>query len=152
MIYIRKAETQDASLLTGIKVRALGEQLKKWYGKSYKEEVLYEFMENELTLMKQYDVYKILLNHEIIGGFLLDYFENNKARIEDFVIDPMFQGNGYGLRVVQMMEKAHSDIKEWSLSTLYTSEDSQRFYERAGYIEEKRDAEEVWYRKVMKKE
>ena len=34
-------------------------------------------------------------------------------RFEDFVIDPIYQGNGYGYKVMQLIEKMHQDIKEW---------------------------------------
>lgn len=149
MIYITKAEEKDATMLTDIKVRALEHAIFLRYGKKKRRVSLHDVIEPEEMLMKKYQVYKIVHNDKIIGGFLLDNFEENKMRVEDFVIEPVYQGRGYGLHVLHLVEKVHPDVKEWSLSTLADSLSNQRMYEKAGYVEVDRDEDEVQYRKVI---
>lgn len=150
MLYVRRAEVEDASLLTDIKVRALENEIHMHYGKRRRGISAYSVIEAEIMLMKRYQVYKILEDNKIIGGFFLDNFAKQKMRVEDFAIEPAYQGKGYGLQVLQQVEKAHPDIKEWSLSTLAFSTGNQHMYEKAGYEEIERSEEEVWYRKEIK--
>lgn len=149
VIYIARAEEKDAKLLTDIKVRALEHEVFMRYGRMRRGISLYDVIETETVLMKKYQVYKIVHNNKIIGGFFLDNYEENKMRVEDLAIEPKYQGRGYGLQVLQMVEEVHPDVKEWSLSTLAHSSSNQQMYEKAGYVEIDRDEEEVQYRKVI---
>lgn len=69
-------------------------------------------------------------------------------RFEDFVIDPIYQGNGYGFKVMQLVEKMHPDIKEWQLSTPVFSVGNQHLYTKFGYIEISRNDDEIEYVKL----
>ncbi len=149
MIYIRKAEYEDARILAKIKVHALKQELQRYYGRTYSLESLYNAIEDEHSLMRQFSVYKVMLNNEIIGRFMLDNYESGKMRVEDFVIGPEYQSYGYGLRVLQMMEASHPYIKSWILSALARSTDNQSLYQKAGYVEIERDDVEVKYEKVI---
>ena len=69
-------------------------------------------------------------------------------RFEDFVIDPKYQGNGYGYKVMQLIEKMHPDIKEWKLSTPVFSAGNQHLYTKFGYREISRNDDEIEYLKI----
>lgn len=148
MICIKRAEEKDAEILHNIKVRAFDQEVKRYYG-TCQSLADYRSVETEYELMKQHLVYKVLVNLEIIGGFLLDNFSEGKMKVEDFAIDPEYQGEGYAREVLKLIEEEHPTVKEWLLSALVMNQKSQRIYREAGYEEVKRDEEEVWFRKKM---
>ena len=70
-------------------------------------------------------------------------------RFEDFVINPSYQGNGYGTVVMGIVENQYPKVKEWHLSTPVFSASNQHLYEKLGYIEVDRNAEEIEYIKKI---
>ena len=149
MIYIKRAEKKDAKKLTDIKVHALMRDMQLYYEEKIGLEMVYNVIEDELFLMKRYIVYKIMRNSEIIGRFLLDPYDKGKMRVEDFAIVPEYQGRGYGLQVLQMIEEAYPYVKKWTLSALARKIENQYMYQKAGYKEIERDDTEVKYQKVV---
>lgn len=72
-------------------------------------------------------------------------------RFEDFVILPSYQGNGYGYKAMDLVEKAYPHIKKWFLSTLIFSLGKQHLYEKFGYKEMSRNHDEIEYCKHIDK-
>ena len=70
-------------------------------------------------------------------------------RFEDFVIDPIYQSNGYGYKVMQTIEEMYPEIVEWQLSTPVFSIGNQHLYIKFGYKEILRHDEEIEYVKIM---
>ena len=70
-------------------------------------------------------------------------------RFEDFVIAPEFQGRGYGLKTLQLVEQSYPNIKKWFLSTPIFSVGNQHLYEKFGYCEIGRNDEEIEYCKMV---
>lgn len=144
MITISKACIEDAPVLTSIKNCALDQELRKYFGRGGRP-ADYDSVDVELELMQEYDVYKILLNGNIIGEFLMQWVSDEVVELEDFAIAPEFQGNGYGYRVLQMIEEMYPSVREWRFSTLAISVGSQHLYEKAGFYVLWKNDEEVRY-------
>ncbi|QSX06512.1 GNAT family N-acetyltransferase [Sedimentibacter sp. zth1] len=149
MIEIKKAMIEDAQIITDIKTRAFNKEINTYLGRNGGPPG-YDKVESEIYIIKNMIAYKIELNNQIIGGFFLIPLSNNKMRFEDFVIEPIFQGNGYGLKVMQLVEEAYPDIYEWQLSTPVFSIGNQHLYTKFGYIECSRNEHEIEYKKQIK--
>ena len=106
-------------------------------------------MESEIDIIANFIAYKIVLNNNIIGGLFLIPNGGSKMRFEDFVIDPRYQGNGYGFKVMQLIEKMHPDVNEWKLSTPVFSVENQHLYTKFGYQEISRNDDEIEYVKLI---
>lgn len=144
MITIRKAAREDAQILTDIKNCALDRELRKYLGRGGRP-VGYDDASAELMLMREYDVREILLDEKIIGGFFMQWVSGTVVEIEDFAIAPEYQGQGYGFRVLKLIEDMYPDVYEWRLSALSISVGNQHLYEKAGYVVVGRDDVEVRY-------
>lgn len=70
-------------------------------------------------------------------------------RFEDFVINPNYQGKGYGYNVMKLIEEAYSYISEWQLSTPIFSVGNQHLYKKFGYVEVSRNEDEIEFVKII---
>lgn len=148
MIEIRRALLKDAETITEIKIKAYNKEINTYLGRNGGPPG-YDKVESEINIITNLIAYKIVLDNKIIGGLFLIPIERNKMRFEDFVIDPIYQGNGYGYKVMQLIDEMHSDIVEWQLSTPVFSIGNQHLYTKFGYKEISRDDEEIEYVKIM---
>lgn len=149
MIRLKRAEVEDAEQITNIKILAYNKEINTYLGRDGGPPG-YDKIESEIDIINRFIAYKILLDDEIIGGLFLYLEGNTIMHFEDFVIHPQHQGNGYGYKVLCMVEKLHPDVKEWRLSTPVFSVGNQHLYEKFGYIEINRDEDEIYYRKFLK--
>lgn len=144
MISIERARLEDANRITEIKIAAFNKEINTYLGRNGGPPG-YDQVESEIDIIKNLIAYKILLDEEIIGAFFLIPQGEEKMQFEDFVIHPDYQGNGYGYRVLELVEEQHASIKEWYLSTPVFSVGNQHLYEKFGYVETDRDEDEVRY-------
>lgn len=149
MITIEKAELEDAQVITDIKTAAFNKEINTYLGRNGGPPG-YDKVESEIDIINNLIAYKILLDDEIIGAFFLIPIESRKMRFEDFVINPEYQGRGYGYKVLQLAEQFYPDIDEWYLSTPVFSVGNQHLYEKFGYVEIRRDDDEIEYCKMTK--
>lgn len=144
MLTIERAMLEDAKLITEIKTCAFNKEINTYLGRNGGPPG-YDKVESEIDIINNLIAYKIMLDNNLIGAFFLIPLENEKMRFEDFVIHPMYQGKGYGYKVLQLVEERYSDIKEWYLSTPVFSIGNQHLYEKFGYCEISRNSDEIEY-------
>ncbi|WP_297417897.1 GNAT family N-acetyltransferase [Clostridium sp.] len=148
MLEIKKANINDAQQITEIKTRAFNKEINTYLGRDGGPPG-YDKVESEIDIIRKFISYKIELDNQIIGALFLIPLEKNKMRFEDFVIEPSFQGRGYGYRVMELVEKMHPDINEWKLSTPIFSIGNQHLYKKFGYVEVSRNDDEIeFYKKI----
>ena len=148
MITIERAKKEDAEVITRIKTAAFNKEINTSLGRDGGPEG-YNTVESELQIIENLLAYKILLNDKIIGAFFLIPEGTEIMHFEDFVIDPEYQGKGYGYKTLCMSEKLYPAIKEWKLSTPVFSVGNQHLYEKFGYKETERNDDEIFYSKVI---
>lgn len=148
LLAIHKASIDDARLITDIKIKAFNKEINTYLGRNGGPPG-YDKVESEIDIINSFIAYKIELDNIIIGALFLIPLSDNKMRFEDFVIDPLFQGKGYGYKVMNLIEKTYSDINEWQLSTPVFSVGNQHLYKKFGYVEVSRDADEIEYIKKI---
>lgn len=148
MISIERAMLEDANRITEIKIAAFNKEINTYLGRDGGPPG-YDKVESEIDIITNLIAYKILWKQQIIGAFFLIPQEDGRMLFEDFVIHPDYQGNGYGYRVLELVEKEYASVKEWYLSTPVFSVGNQHLYEKFGYVEIDRDEEEVRYCKKI---
>jgi GNAT superfamily N-acetyltransferase len=149
MIKIKRAVEKDAQIITDIKTRAYNKEINTYLGRNGGPPG-YDKVESEIDIIENLIAYKIQLDKQIIGGFFLIPLCDKKMRFEDFVIEPIYQGNGYGYKVMTLVEEVYTDICEWQLSTPVFSVGNQHLYTKFGYAEVSRNEDEIEYVKQIK--
>lgn len=144
MLEIKKAKINDAQLITEIKIRAFNKEINTYLGRNGGPPG-YDKVESEIDIIKKFIAYKIELNNQIIGAVFLISIGESKMRFEDFVIEPSFQGKGYGYMVMELIEKMYPNINEWQLFTPVFSIGNQHLYKKFGYVEVSRNEDEIEY-------
>lgn len=150
MIKIEHANVEDAKTITDIKIAAFNKEINTYLGRNGGPPG-YDKVESEIDIINNFIALKIILDEVIIGALFLIPIENNKMRFEDFVIDPTYQGKGYGFKAMELVEELYPDISEWQLSTPVFSAGNQHLYQKFGYVEVSRNDDEVEYVKFIKK-
>jgi GNAT superfamily N-acetyltransferase len=148
LLEIKKAKIEDAQLITDIKTKAFNKEINTYLGRNGGPPG-YDKLESEIHIIEKFIAYKIELDNQIIGAFFLISLADSKMRFEDFVIEPSFQGKGFGYIVMELVEKTYPHINEWQLSTPVFSIGNQHLYKKFGYVEVSRNEEEIEYIKKI---
>lgn len=148
MITIERAQKEDAEVITKIKEVAFNKEINTYLGRDGGPPG-YNKVESELDIIDRFWAYKILLDNEIIGAFFLYPERTEIIHFEDFVIEPKYQGKGYGYKVLCTVQELYPQIREWKLSTPIFSVGNQHLYKKFGYIEIARDSDEIFYSKII---
>lgn len=100
-------------------------------------------------MMEGGNLYTVTNQHTIIGGAVLfPNVEQKELYIGRIFIDPVHFQKGYGLAIMEQMERIHPgflcklDTPVWNIRT-------NRFYTKLGYQETGRDEETVYYQKQV---
>lgn len=102
-----------------------------------------------IGMMNQGHLFSATENETVIGGALL--FKDASA--PDFLyvgrifIDPALFGQGYGIRLMELIENLNPEITLFCLDTPVWNTRTNRLYRKLGYEETRRDDEMVYYRK-----
>ena len=132
MISIKRAEKADAAEITKIKIAAFNKEINTYLGRDGGPSG-YNKVESELGIIENHLAYKILLDERIIGGFFLYYEGGDILHFEDFVINPEYQGNGYGKELVSFAENKISE--KYNEIILHASLPAKAIYLKKGYKE-----------------
>lgn len=80
----------------------------------------------------------------------LGNMQNRWHKIADRIfVEPKYFRKGYGIFIMQEIERIFSDAKEIFLDTLVWNIRTNAFYQKPGYIEYKKDDEFIYYIKKI---
>lgn len=144
MISLKRATFEDAKIITEIKTRAYNQEINTYLGRNGGPPG-YDSIDSEIDIINSLIAYKICLNTTIIGAFFLIPKDDLTMYFEDFVIDPCYQGNGYGFKTLKLLESMYPHIKSWYLTTPIFSIGNQHLYKKFGFKEISRDEDEITY-------
>ena len=142
-INLMRADLLDAKQFAYIKAEAYADDRLKskpyedkvpdWYnGEWYKGLAIID--ETEATrLIENYYCYMILLEQTPIGIFWLHHETEDSLSLEDFCILPIYQGKGYGTKVLMLIEELYPSNNIWTLGTPYFCTRNRHLYEKVGY-------------------
>lgn len=106
-----------------------------------------------IDMMNQGRLFAALEGEKIVGGAVLFH----DASAPDFLyvgrifIDPRLFRQGYGIGLMKLIEDMNPETTVFCLDTPIWNARTNRFYQKLGYEEIRRDDEMVYYRKTLTK-
>jgi len=94
--------------------------------------------------------WKITFDGRIAGAFILWVLPDGNNILGNIFVDPAMQDLGIGTQAWQFIESTYTDAVSWQLETPIWAKKNLHFYEKLGFVREKVEGEDVYYRKVMK--
>ena len=75
----------------------------------------------------------------VIVGSVRGFAEGDTCQIGRLTVEPRCQGQGIGRRLLEAVEEAFRGVRRYELFTGHRSERNLRLYDRAGYVEFRRE-------------
>ena len=147
MMELTKANTSDALVINGISKRAFDSDIT--VGAASKAGPPgYMSVGFHIKMAKANHLYKLSMDGLIVGGAIL-FADGWKLNIGRIFVDPEHFRKGYGIFMMQEIERIFSDAKEIYLDTPVWNIRTNAFYQKLGYVEYKKNDEFVYYRKKI---
>jgi RimJ/RimL family protein N-acetyltransferase/N-acetylglutamate synthase-like GNAT family acetyltransferase len=151
-INLRRAEHEDAVVLTEICTRAFDHVIRVWTkGKDDLDSNLsppgYNSVRLHEYVIREWDYYVVEADGCAIGGVSVNVLGQEIARLDKIYIDPVCQGRGAGSQVIRQIEAAYPHILHWRLETSGRQTSNHHFYEKLGYVRMYASDEEYGYEK-----
>jgi ribosomal protein S18 acetylase RimI-like enzyme len=93
----------------------------------------YKSVRWQTMLIQRAKYFKVLFNDKIIGGFVVFPKENGHYELGRIFIDPDYQNQGIGTKVLEHVEELFPEAKRWRLGTPSWNRRNRHFYEKIGY-------------------
>ena len=146
MMELIKAGTSDALVINSISKRAFDSDIE--VGASSKGGPPgYRSVNFHIKMAKANHLYKLSVDGLIVGGAIL-FKDGLKLNIGRIFVDPEYFRKGYGIFIMQEIERIFPDVKELYLDTPAWNIRTNAFYQKLGYTEYKRDDEFIYYIKM----
>lgn len=140
-----KAGTSDALTLNGISKRAFDSDVKVG-AVSLGGPPGYMSVSYHTKMARMNCLYKLTDNGLILGGAIL-FLDKDKLNIGRIFVSPENHRKGYGIYMMQEIEKMFPDVKEFTLDTPIWNVRTNSFYSKLGYKELRRNDEFIFYSK-----
>ena len=103
-----------------------------------------------MAMMKEGHLLTAFVDDKIVGGAIVFLDEKNPSvlYIGRIFVDPSQFKKGYGIAIMEQIEKSYPDISTWKLETPVWNIRINRLYQKLGYQEIMRDDESVYYEKI----
>ena len=147
MIELTKAGTSDALVINGISKRAFDSDITVG-APSKAGPPGYMSVNFHIKMARANHLYKLSADGLIVGGAIL-FKDEHKLNIGRIFVDPEHFRKGYGIFMMQEIERIFSDAKEIFLDTPVWNIRTNAFYQKLGYVEYKKNDEFVYYRKKI---
>ena len=141
----QKASTSDALTLNGMSKRAFDSDV-NFGGPSSGGPPGYMSVPFHTKMARQGHLYKLTEDGLIVGGAIL-FLKGDELNVGRIFVSPEHFRKGYGIFMMQEIEKLFPDVKEFTLDTPVWNIRTNAFYSKLGYTEIKRDKEFVFYSK-----
>lgn len=141
-----KAGTSDALTLTGISKRSFNSDALIG-GPPSGGPPGYMSVPFHTKMARQGHLYKLTEEGLIIGGAIL-FLKNDILNVGRIFVAPEHFRKGYGIFMMQEIEKMFPEAKEFTLDTPVWNARTNSFYLKLGYKEIKRDKDFVFYSKI----
>lgn len=147
MMQLTKAGTSDVVVINSISKRAFDSDI--IVGASSKGGPPgYMSVSFHIKMAKENHLYKLLVDGLIVGGAIL-FVDGLQLNIGRIFVDPEYFKKGYGVFIMQEIERIFSDAKELYLDTPVWNIRTNAFYQKLGYIVYKKEDEFIYYSKKI---
>jgi RimJ/RimL family protein N-acetyltransferase len=155
-LLVRKAREEDAEALADIMRRTFNREMNIWHREEGPPDNNlcppgYDSAEMHKYAIRESHYYVIVYEGRTIGGICINSTGKRHARIDKLFIDPSYQGEGIGSKVVSLIEKEFASVEEWRLETSSKQVRNHRFYEKAGFVRTYESEREYGYEKIIPK-
>ncbi|MCM3134295.1 GNAT family N-acetyltransferase [Paenibacillus polysaccharolyticus] len=138
-INLRRAEHEDAVVLTAICTRAFDHAMHVWAnGEKKLDSNLcppgYNAVRLHEYVIREWDYYVVEADGCAIGGVSINVLGYGIARLDKIYIDPVCQGCGVGSQAIRQIETVFPHILRWRLETSGRQTSNHHFYEKLGYV------------------
>ena len=145
MMELTKASTSDAVVLNSISRRAFESDIA--VGASSKGGPPgYKSISFHIKMAKADHLYKLSVEGLIAGGAIL-FSDGLQLHIGRIFVDPEYFRKGYGILIMQEIERIFSDAEELFLDTPVWNVRTNAFYQKLGYVEYKKSDAFIYYMK-----
>ena len=144
-LQFQKASTSDALTLNGMSKRAFDSDVNLG-GPSSGGPLGYMSVPFHTKMARQGHLYKLTEDGLIVGGAIL-FLKGNVLNVGRIFISPEHFRKGYGIFMMQEIEKLFPEAKEFTLDTPVWNVRTNSFYAKLGYTEIKRNNDFVFYTK-----
>lgn len=93
--------------------------------------------------------WKVMVNGRIVGAFIVWILPDGNNILGNIFVDPDMQDLGIGTQMWKYIEATDPDTVSWQLETPTWAKKNHHFYEKLGFVKEKVEGDDVYYRKVM---
>ena len=143
MLELTKAGTSDVLVINSISKRAFDSDIA--VGAASKTGPPgYMSVNFHIKMAKANHLYKLSVDGLIVGGAIL-FADGLQLNIGRIFVDPEYFRKGYGIFIMQEIERIFPDTKEIFLDTPVWNIRTNAFYQKLGYTEYKKDGEFVYY-------
>ena len=149
-MYIVKAEENQAKTIVDISVRAFETDVNVG-GTKGDCPPEYDSVEWHKQMAREGHLYQAMIGKDIVGAAIIFQDEtNNSVYIGRIFIDSVYHRKGYGIRLMECIEKNYPFAAEFDLDTPGWNVRTNAFYEKLGYQIIKEEDGFVFYRKTRK--
>lgn len=143
MMELTKAGTSDVLVINSISKRAFDSDI--LVGASSKTGPPgYMSVSFHMEMAKANHLYKLSVDGIIVGGAIL-FVNGLQLNIGRIFVDPAYFRKGYGIFIMQEIERIFSDVREIFLDTPIWNVRTNAFYQKLGYIKYKKEDEFICY-------
>lgn len=109
----------------------------------------YDNIDWHIEMMKEEHLFTAFHNDKIVGGIIIFVDENTPSfmYIGRIFVDPSEFRKGYGIAIMEEIERMYPDVSTWMLDTPMWNIRTNSFYKKLGYYEKNRKNGEVFYQK-----
>ena len=102
-------------------------------------------------MLNEGHLFQAIVDDAVIGGAILFLSENKESLyVGRIFVDSTHHKKGYGIALMELVEKAYPNVKELNLDTPIWNIRTNSFYKKLGYMKLKQEDGFVYYRKNLK--
>ena len=134
MIRFSKAKPRDAATLAQISERAFHSDI-HCGAPGVGGPPGYRSKDWQRKMMRMGQYYKILMDDQIVGGFIVFPKRPRCYELGRIFVDPDVQNQGIGSQAFEFLWKAYPLAKKWTLGTPAWNRRTRHFYKKVGFVE-----------------
>ncbi|MCV4232510.1 GNAT family N-acetyltransferase [Virgibacillus sp. LDC1] len=149
MLILERANQNDSPKLAEIQKASFDDELKHFNNNEICGPLGYDSISWQEEMMLNCEYFKVLYNGEIIGGAMIFIESNQVHNLGRIFIDPKYQNQGIGKKVMKDIEGSFPDSAKWWLDTPSWSVKNHHFYTMCGFTKVREEDDLYIFEKTL---
>ncbi|MGG3506431.1 GNAT family N-acetyltransferase [Paenibacillus lautus] len=149
MLILERAIKSDAPKLAEIQKASFDDESKHFNNNELCGPLGYDSVSWQEEMMHSCEYFKVLYNGEIIGGAMIFIESNQVHNLGRIFIDPNYQNQGLGKKVMKKIEGSFPDSTKWWLDTPRWSVKNHHFYTKCGFTKVREEGDLYIFEKTI---